>query len=81
MEMAFVHNDGAFIPFSHGPANCVGKQLAMQEMRTVLCAIVQRIRLRPVKGWRLEEYDRGFKDYFVTVRGELPALVETRVRA
>ena len=77
----YAHNEAAFMPFSIGPMNCVGKALAMQEMRTVMCAIVQRIRLRPVKGWRLEEYDRGFKDYFVTVRGELPALVETRVRA
>ncbi|KAM5536736.1 hypothetical protein V8D89_009575 [Ganoderma adspersum] len=77
----YVHNETAFMPFSIGPMNCVGKALAMQEMRTVMCAVVQRIRLHPVKGWRLEEYDRGFKDYFVTVRGELPALVETRVRA
>nr|VWO97610.1 Exopolygalacturonase (ExoPG) (EC (Galacturan 1,4-alpha-galacturonidase) (Poly(1,4-alpha-D-galacturonide)galacturonohydrolase) [Ganoderma boninense] len=73
-----LHNEAAFMPFSIGPMNCVGKALAMQEMRTVVCAVLQRVRLRPVDGWRLEDYDRGFKDYFVTVRGELPALVEVR---
>ncbi|OBZ71623.1 hypothetical protein A0H81_08343 [Grifola frondosa] len=29
----FVHNAAAFIPFSYGPENCVGKALALQEMR------------------------------------------------
>ncbi|KAI1782296.1 cytochrome P450 [Ganoderma leucocontextum] len=77
----YAHNETAFMPFSIGPMNCVGKALAMQEMRTVMCAILQRIKLRPVKGWVLEDYDRGFKDYFVTVRGELAALVEVRGRA
>ena len=76
----YIHNETAFMPFSIGPMNCVGKALAMQEMRTVMCAVLQRIKLRPVEGWKLEDYDRGFKDYFVTVRGELAALVETRMR-
>ncbi len=77
----YVHNETAFLPFSIGPMNCVGKALAMQEMRTVMCAVLQRVRLRPVAGWELAHYDRGFKDYFVTVRGELAALVEVRARA
>ncbi|KAI1788027.1 nucleolar GTP-binding protein 1-domain-containing protein [Ganoderma leucocontextum] len=41
-----------------------------------MCAILQHIKLRPVKGWVLEDYDCGFKDYFITMRGELAALVE-----
>ena len=29
----FVRNEEAFIPFSYGPVNCVGKNLAQQEIR------------------------------------------------
>ena len=38
----FVHNEDAFIPFGHGPWNCVGRGLALQEVRTVVCALIQR---------------------------------------
>ncbi|KAI0746189.1 cytochrome P450 [Earliella scabrosa] len=55
----FVHNEEAFIPFSYGPMNWVGKNLAQQEMRIVICAIMQRFHMRPVEGWTLEEYRRG----------------------
>ncbi|TFK81880.1 hypothetical protein K466DRAFT_462549, partial [Polyporus arcularius HHB13444] len=41
-----VHNETGFLPFSHGPMNCVGKTLAMQEMRMVVCALLQRFRVR-----------------------------------
>ena len=77
-EMAFVHNDGAFIPFSHGPANCVGKQLAMQEMRTVVCALLQKFDMWAREGWDVREYDRGFNDYFITTRPEVPVVLSVR---
>ena len=42
----FVHDERAFIPFSHGPLDCVGRPFAMQEMRTMVVALVQRLRFR-----------------------------------
>jgi len=36
------HNTAAFIPFLYGLANCVGKNLALVEMRMVLCWVLQR---------------------------------------
>ncbi len=76
----FVHNDAAFIPFSHGPMNCVGKGLAMQQMRTVVYALVQRFRMGPrlEDGWDPRSYEEGFKDCVVANRPELPVVLEPR---
>ncbi|KAI9068088.1 high nitrogen upregulated cytochrome P450 monooxygenase 2 [Trametes sanguinea] len=77
-SVTFKHNEAAFLPFSHGPGNCVGKQLAMQEMRAVVCALLQKFDLRLREGWDVREYDRGFKDYFVTTRPEVPMTLQAR---
>ncbi|KAL7277160.1 hypothetical protein ACG7TL_009006 [Trametes sanguinea] len=77
-SVTFNHSDAAFVPFSHGPGNCVGKQLAMQEMRAVVCALLQKFDLRLRDGWDVREYDRGFKDYFVTTRPEVPVTLQAR---
>ncbi|KAL1948858.1 hypothetical protein VTO73DRAFT_10664 [Trametes versicolor] len=74
----FVHNEAAFLPFSHGPANCVGKQLAMQEMRTVVCTVLQKLEVRVRSGWDKREYEEGFLDFFVTKRPMLPVTVHPR---
>ncbi|EKM55975.1 uncharacterized protein PHACADRAFT_209483 [Phanerochaete carnosa HHB-10118-sp] len=46
-----VHNTRAFVPFSCGPWNCVGKNLAMVEMKVVLTHMLQRLRLRFEEGF------------------------------
>ncbi|KAI0355856.1 high nitrogen upregulated cytochrome P450 monooxygenase 2 [Trametes cingulata] len=75
---SFAHNEAAFIPFSYGPANCVGKQLAMQEMRTVVSSVMQKFELRLREGWDPREYDEGFKDFFVTTRPAVPVTLRAR---
>ncbi|CDO71119.1 hypothetical protein BN946_scf184844.g123 [Trametes cinnabarina] len=77
-HVTFTHNDAAFVPFSHGPGNCVGKQLAMQEMRAVVCSLLQKFDLQLREGWDVQEYDKGFKDYFVTTRPEVPVVLRAR---
>ncbi|KAI8969790.1 high nitrogen upregulated cytochrome P450 monooxygenase 2 [Trametes punicea] len=74
----FTHNAMAFIPFSYGPANCIGKQLAMQEMRTVACAVLQKFEIRLRHGWDLSEFDRNFEDHYVTKRPPLPVTLRAR---
>ena len=79
----FTHAEHAFVPFSYGPMNCVGKSLALKEMRVVVCAIVQRFRMKeegPGVGVReLGEYEEGFRDYYITERA--PVWVKLEVRA
>ncbi|KAI0628638.1 high nitrogen upregulated cytochrome P450 monooxygenase 2 [Trametes polyzona] len=77
-KTAFMHNEGAYVPFSYGPMNCVGKNLAMLEMRVVVCAVLQRFRLRLREGWDPRTYDAGFKDYFVTTRPPVPVTLTPR---
>ncbi|KIK98681.1 hypothetical protein PAXRUDRAFT_31013 [Paxillus rubicundulus Ve08.2h10] len=73
-----VHNTAAFIPFSSGPANCVGKNLAYQEMRTVVCLMMQRLDLRFLEGYDPRSWDHDLKDYFVATKGKLPVVLSPR---
>lgn len=87
-EADFVHNDGAFIAFYHGPMGCVGKGLAMQEMRAVVCSLLHQftIRLAGVEGdgdgagvhEHREQYDRAYKDYFIATRPAVRATLTRR---
>lgn len=77
-QAPFRHNMAAFIPFSFGPANCVGKNLAYQEMRTVVCTMIQRLDFRFTDGYDPESWDRDLKDYFVATKGKLPVVLSPR---
>ena len=74
----FVHNEEAYMPFSHGPMNCVGKNFALMEMRIVVCALMQRFRFRLPGGYDPADYERDFKDYLIASRPNLPVIVELR---
>lgn len=73
-----VHNLDAFIPFSFGPANCVGKNLALTEMRMVICHIVQQLEFSFPEGYDPMEWDRQLEDRFVTKIGQLPVIARRR---
>ncbi|PIL25572.1 cytochrome P450 [Ganoderma sinense ZZ0214-1] len=77
-KAAFVHNEQAFLPFSVGPMNCPGKALAMQEMRMVVAALVQRFRMRLRDGWDAAFYEREIRDYFNATRPRVPVVLEKR---
>ena len=74
----FRHDGAGFIPFSIGPMNCVGKSLATQEMKTVLCAVLQRFKVRAEDGWDPRTYEGNNRDYFMAQRPELPAMPQVR---
>ena len=67
-----VHNVNAFNPFSFGPSNCVGKNLAMQELRMVLTHIVQKLTFQFADGWGASEYEKDIKDMFTL---DVPSLI------
>ncbi|KAJ8462070.1 hypothetical protein ONZ51_g11136 [Trametes cubensis] len=75
-EYSFVHNQGAFTPFSHGLSNRVGESLAMRELRIVLCAILQRYDLRLGERWNPEAYTKACKENHAVVDPpSIPVLV------
>jgi len=67
-----------FIPFSVGPFNCVGKNLAYMEMRMLVCLVMQRFEIKLVEGYRVEKWDEDICDYFVMSKGELPVVLTPR---
>lgn len=78
----FVHNIQAFVPFSYGPASCVGKNLAMLEMRMLLCACIQQLDFQ-LTGDLVNDpgrWKRELCDYFVLQKGHLPVLVTERTK-
>lgn len=73
-----VHTVAASIPFSYGPADCIGKRLALQELRMVVCAILQRFQLSFAKGFDSALWEADLCDYFVVRKGKLPVIFTTR---
>ncbi|KII89837.1 hypothetical protein PLICRDRAFT_52981 [Plicaturopsis crispa FD-325 SS-3] len=72
------HNTAAYIPFSFGPAVCVGKNLAYQEMRMTISLLVQKFELAFAPGFEPRVWEDNLNDLYVTTRGPLPVVVKPR---
>ncbi|EKM51985.1 uncharacterized protein PHACADRAFT_212598 [Phanerochaete carnosa HHB-10118-sp] len=72
------HNANAFIPFSFGPANCVGKNIALQEMRVAVTHLMQKLTVRFADDFNLDEWDSQIEDQTVMQLGKLKVVVERR---
>ena len=71
-------NMNAFIPFSVGPSNCVGKNLAWMEMRMLVCLMMQKYEMRFEEGFRPEQWEHEMEDYFIMMKGRLPIVLTPR---
>ncbi|KAJ7682318.1 cytochrome P450 [Mycena polygramma] len=65
------HDKSAFIPFSLGPANCVGQKFARLEMTMMLTVLFKSFDLRFADGFDSEAWPTHIRDYFVTTRGPM----------
>lgn len=72
------HNPDAFMPFSVGPNNCVGKNLALLEMRMLICHVMQKLEVRFAEGWDHRQWLEELDDAFVTRMGRLPVVLQRR---
>ena len=64
--------------FSFGPYNCVGKNLAMHEMRMMLCYTLQNLDISFEKDWDESVWEKELEDIFVIAKGKLPVTVTPR---
>ncbi|KAG5650363.1 hypothetical protein H0H81_012489 [Sphagnurus paluster] len=75
---SIIHNIAAFIPFSYGPADCIGKQMAMREMRWVVVAILKRFTMRFADGYDPAIWEGEIRDYFVIKKPKLSIVMMER---
>ncbi|KAH8118549.1 cytochrome P450 [Phellopilus nigrolimitatus] len=71
-------NAAAFIPFSYGPVNCAGRNLALVEMRMVVALLIQRFEMRLEDGYDPRDWDKALEDRFVMKIGKLPVVLKAR---
>jgi cytochrome P450 len=76
---------GAWRAFEHGARNCIGRELAMVEMKTVVCLVVGRFVVRDVygeedrtrgKGIKSVEGERAYQVQLSQQEGDLPCRIE-----
>lgn len=73
----FIHDTTAFIPFSYGPSSCVGKPLAMLELRMTTAYLVRDFDFKFAPGYK-ETWESDLRDYFTFQKGELPVIASLR---
>ena len=74
-----VHNKAAYIPFSYGPMNCIGKELSLTVIRMVVCALLRQFKFELTEGWDAEAWREGIRELGVTRCPPLPVKVTSRV--
>jgi len=72
------HNTAAFFPFSYGPANCAGKNLALMEMRVLLCWVIRQFQFSKVPGVSYEEWEGKVREWFIVHQDPLLVNVSPR---
>ena len=66
------------MPFSYGPFSCVGKQVALQEMRLVLTAVVREFDAKLPDDFDSERFAKSTKSFFTIQIEELPMILTRR---
>jgi hypothetical protein len=65
---------------SPGPTNCVGRALALHEMRTVLAVFVRRFDVRFEPGFQAQDWLDQLHDKGILARGRLDVVLSSRTR-
>ncbi|KAL2838069.1 cytochrome P450 monooxygenase [Aspergillus pseudodeflectus] len=76
-----IKEPSAFIPFNAGPYACVGKQLALMELRLVAAEILTRYNVRLAEGQRADVFLESCHDTFTLATGALELVFEERKKS
>lgn len=71
-------NLSAFIPFSFGPENCAGRNLATIELRVVTALMIRHFDMEFAEGYDKDEWPKVIEDYYVMKVGRLPVVLKSR---
>jgi cytochrome P450 len=66
------------MPFNYGPGNCIGRAVAMSEMRAVLAILVRRFDIRLAPGFKPSTWEEGLVDGYILARNTLPVIMRER---
>lgn len=77
----FIHNTSAFIPFSYGPHNCVGKQIACRQLRYVVCLMMRRFEIEFARGFCPTGWAEKACDRLVLSTDPLPVVLTPRPKS
>ena len=77
-DVKYSTDASAFVPFAGGFANCVGKNLAIVEMRMVVALLVQKFDMRFADGYDSRKWEENLEDWFIVKTGELPVVLSPR---
>lgn len=78
LESGWNTNRAAFIPFSYGPAQCVGKNLARIEIVMVLSALLHRYDMSFAPGYDPAEFPEHLEERLVVEVPRLPIALKRR---
>lgn len=73
-----ITNRDVFMPFSLGPMVCVGKNVAMMEIRAVVCAVIHQYDVVVADRSSFDSYEKDIYEVFTTKRGTLPVYLKAR---
>lgn len=76
-----IHNRSAYIPFSYGPHNCVGKEIACRQLRYVVCLMMRRFEIRFADGFSQRKWIEKACDRLVLSTGSLPVTLTPRLKS
>ncbi|CRG88390.1 hypothetical protein PISL3812_05420 [Talaromyces islandicus] len=77
-RLEMVKSKKAFSPFSQGRYSCVGKNLAMAELRYVTAILVKKYTVRFAPGQSIEKVEAEMRDQFTAAPGDLKLLFTPR---
>lgn len=72
------HNTKAFMPFGVGQYACVGKPLALLEMRLFLVVLLKRLDIWLAPSFNQTEFEDGIRSNLTLLKGSIPVIVTER---
>ncbi|GJJ15316.1 hypothetical protein Clacol_009592 [Clathrus columnatus] len=78
LDKGYNTDKSAFIPFSYGPANCIGRQIALIKLRKTLCVLLKTFNFELSPEFDINKWNEGVMEQFTLGRGDLLVRIQKR---